>query len=254
MSKLPWLHPDERRKAAELAKKSKGKYTAEQIEEQMRLMGNEVYREKPNTTAVSTGGQQMTDDGMPTFSDGISTVEVPGQANMEIQQFIITNSLDGANYIPGQSPYVASNPALNKPVVTTGATSNNLPTARCANGDLACLSGVGAQQSSVPELTQEMREAIADGANTLSRQAGVIASGATAAAAAASPQVKPIVGAVALGATVVGVGADLAEQVMRPDMNQVFRDQLLLGVPADVLTQRYPLYAPVINEIKESLP
>jgi hypothetical protein len=69
-----------------------------------------------------------------------------------------------------------------------------------------------------------------------------------------SPQVRPITGAVAVGATAIGVAANAVEQVMRPDMNQVFREQLLLGVPAEVLTQRFPHYAPIINEIREALP
>lgn len=77
--------------------------------------------------------------------------------------------------------------------------------------------------------------------------------GATAAASTSSPQIKPIAGAVALGATVVGLGADAVEQTVRPNMQQVIQEQLLLGVPAEVLSQRYPLYAPIINEIKEGL-
>ncbi len=119
--------------------------------------------------------------------------------------------------------------------------------------DLACRSGVGAQQSSIPQMTQAAREAIADGAETTSRQAGVIGAAATAATAAASPPVKPITGAVAVGATVIGVGADVVEQVARPDLKQVFQEQLLLGVPAEILVKKYPLYAPLINELKEVL-
>jgi len=260
------LHPSERRLAKELAAKAKASglvkadgsaYTAEDIEEQMRLMGNQAFNAAPNTTDVQTTHQGIVnsiaqDPGMPRLTDGRVAVEILGQANMALQQFIIGNSLEGANHIPGQSPYVASNPALNKPVITTGPSQNNLPTARCADGDVVCLSGVGAQQNA--PLTQEAREAIANTAASTSRQAGVVAAGATAVAASSSPPIKPIAGSVAVGATVIGVVADGVEQVMRPDMNQVFRDQLLLGVPADVLTQRYPLYAPVINAIKESLP
>ena len=51
-------------------------------------------------------------------------------------------------------------------------------------------------------------------------QAGVVAAGATAATQAVSPQFKPIPSAVAVGATVIGVGADVVEQVVRPDLGQ----------------------------------
>ena len=102
-------------------------------------------------------------------------------------------------------------------------------------------------------MTQAARHAIADGASTTSRQAGVIGAAATAATAAASPPVKPITGALAVGATVIGVAADVVEHVARPDAKQVFKEQLLLGVPAEVLIQRYPQLAPLLNEVKEAL-
>ena len=184
---------------------------------------------------------------MPKAVDGRVVVEVPGTYNAEIQAFIIDNTKEGAGYIPGVSPYSgsradASAPAQGLPVTNT--------TVRCANGDLACVSGVGAQQSSLPELTDATRNAIADGAAATSRAAGVVAAGATAAAASASPQAKPIVGA---GAAVIGGGADVVEQVVRPNVEQVIREQLLLGVPAEVLTRKFPLYALLINEVVESM-
>jgi hypothetical protein len=58
---------------------------------------------------------------------------------------------------------------------------------------------------------------------------------------------------VAVGATVIGVGADAVEQLVRPNAEQVFKEQLLLGVPAEVLTQRFPQFAPLINELKEAI-
>ena len=106
-------------------------------------------------------------------------------------------------------------------------------TATCANNDLACKSGVGAQQSTMPQLTQAAREAIAEGASSTSRQAGVIGAAATAATAAASPPVKPITGSVAIGATVIGVAADAVEQVVRPDVEKIIKEQILLGIPAN---------------------
>ena len=123
-------------------------------------------------------------------------------------------------------------------------------TANCANNDLACRSGVGVQQNA--PLTQQTREAIADGASTLSRQAGVVAAGATAATQAVSPQFKPIPSAVAVGATVIGVGADVVEQVVRPDLGQtvvngsgIFLQRLVESTPTGRLT------LPITNEVIE---
>jgi hypothetical protein len=251
------LHPTEVQKAKELAAKSGGKYKQSEIEEQMRLMGNAVTKEQPNTTTVlpTAAAVQKSyndDPNMPRTAQGPVVVEVPGQANPELQAWIISNTTQGVGYIPGASPYSASNAGLNRPT-TTNTPSTAPVTAACANNDLACRSGVGAQQSSIPQMTQAARVAIADGAETTSRQAGVIGAAATAATAAASPPVKPITGAVAVGATVIGVAADVVEQVARPDAKQVFKEQLLLGVPAEVLIQRYPQLAPLINEVKEAL-
>jgi filamentous hemagglutinin len=248
------LHPSERQLARELASKSGGKYTAEQIEEQMRLMGNLAFGQAPNTTGVLTTPEAIAsninqDPAMPKTSDGRVVVEIPGQANADIQQFIIGNSTNGANYIPGVSPYVGSR--TNGPSASFGTTAPDTTTARCANGDLACISGVGQQQNA--PLTQQAKEAIADGIASTSRAAGVVAAGATAVGASASPQIKPIAGAVAVGATAIGTAADAIEQVVRPDMEQVIREQLIFGTPADVLIRRYPLYAPLINEVKEAL-
>ena len=248
------LHASERALAQELASRSNGHYTAAQIEEQMRLMGNTAFNEVPNQSAVATNAEAIAtlndqDPGMPQATDGKTAVEIPGQANTALQQFIISNTTEAASYIPGVSPYVASNFSLNKPATTN--TPAPMATAACANGDFSCISGVGVQQNA--PLSQQARDAIAATAAAASRQAGVVAAGATAAAAAGSPQVKPIAGAVAVGATAIGLGADAVEQLMHPDIKRVFRDQLLLGVPADVLTQRYPLFAPIINEIKEAL-
>ena len=81
----------------------------------------------------------------------------------------------------------------------------------------------------------------------------MIGSGATAATAVVPPALKPVTGAVAVGATAIGVTADVVEQVARPDVKQIIHEQVLLGMPADVLIRKYPLYAPLINELKEKL-
>jgi filamentous hemagglutinin len=251
------LHPTEVQKAKELAAKSEGRYTQAQIEEQMRLMGNEVTREQANTITVLTNKEAIVssyenDPGMPRTAQGAVVVEVPGQANAALQSWIIGNTRDSARYIPGVSPYVASNLALDKPMTSSGPSQNTLPTARCANADLACLSGVGAQQSSTPELTQAAREAIASTSASTSRQMGVVAAGATAIAAGSAPPLKPIAGSVAVGATAIGIAAAAVEQVVRPNAGQTL---VTLGgtVLLEQASTRVPGAALITNEIIEAL-
>ncbi len=247
------LHPTERQLAKELARKSGGKYTAEQIEEQMRLMGNRAHHAQPNTTEVLTDTNAIVDNlekdpGMPKTSDGRTVVEIPGQANADIQRFIIGNTTDNADYIPGVSPYVsskASSQSLQSGLATTTAT------ARCANGDLACISGVGVQQSSVGELSDATRNAIANGAASTGRMAGVVAAGATAAAASASPAAKPVLSAVAVGATAIGVAADATEQAVRPSVGQALHDAMLTSFQ-EWVDRKIPGVAPVTNEAVEA--
>ena len=246
------LHLHEVQKAKELAAKSGGKYTQKQIEEQMRLMGNDATGEKPNTTAILVGGEAVrnslsADPSMPKTIQGEVAVEIPGQANMALQQYIQANTKD--MWIPGASPYTSSDPAKNDPVYTHQGP--DLATSQCANGNMACASGVGVQQNA--PLSQQTKEAIADGASNISRQAGVIGAGATAATTVVPPAIKPITGSVAIGATAIGVAADTLEQMARPDAEKIIKEQILLGIPADALAKKYPLYAPLINEIKEAM-
>jgi filamentous hemagglutinin len=251
------LHPTEVQKAKDLAAKSGGKYTQAQIEEQMRLMGNAATSEQPNTTTVLTNTDAIVnslnnDPSMPKTVQGPVAVELPGQANSELQNWIISNTTQGSGYIPGQSPYINSNAALNGPKLSN--TPNTSPmTAACGNNDLACKSGVGVQQSSIPELTQAAREGIADTAAGVSRQAGIVGAAATAAAASVPPQAKPIPRAVAVGATVIGVAADAVEQVVRPDVGQTIIN--LAGTGLQEAVNNNPVgkvVAPFTNEIVEA--
>jgi hypothetical protein len=246
------LHPTERQLARELARESGGRYAVEQIEEQMRLMGNRVHHAQPNTTEVLTDTTAIVDNlendpGMPKTNDGRTVVEIPGQADADIQRFIIGNTADNADYIPGVSPYMSSK--ANGQLLQSGSTATTA-TARCANGALACISGVGVQQSSLPELGDAARNAIADGAASTSRAAGIVAAGATAAAAQGGVYGRPAT-AVAAIATLLGYSADTLEQLARPDPKKFFFEQIAIGVPVEILTQRFPLYAPAINEMAE---
>ncbi|PUE12944.1 hemagglutinin repeat-containing protein [Limnohabitans sp. T6-20] len=248
------LHSTEVQKAKELAAKSGGKYKQSEIEEQMRLMGNTATAELSNTTTVLTNTDAIVnslnnDPSMPKIAQGNVVVEVPGKANPELQNWIISNTTQGADYIPGQSPYINSNAALNGPKLTTDV-KVNAPTAAVANNDVAGKSGVGVQQNA--PLTQQARETIADAASDVSRQAGVIGAAATAATGAASPQIKPLTGSVAVGATVIGVAADVIEQVARPDLGVTTTNTA--GTIVQTAVERIPgskAVTPITNELIE---
>lgn len=73
------LHPEE----TKLAAKSEGKYSTEQIQEQMRLMGNAALGQPVNKTKVLTTPEAIAknitqDPAMPKATDGKTVVEVPG--------------------------------------------------------------------------------------------------------------------------------------------------------------------------------
>ncbi|PZO13554.1 MAG: hypothetical protein DCF26_16720 [Burkholderiales bacterium] len=172
--------------------------------------------------------------------------DIPGQVNIAERQYITGDSTNGANYIPGQTPYVGSK--ADSPSQTYGLTVP-ATTARCANGDLACISGVGAQQSSLPTMSDGARNAIADGAEATSRTAGVIAAGATAVAAQGGPYGKPAQ-AIAAGATVIGAAADGINQSVRPDLGKTINDSLAM-ILQERIDARVPIAAPLTNELME---
>ncbi|MBA3594585.1 MAG: hypothetical protein H0W47_12425, partial [Polaromonas sp.] len=235
------LHPTDKQLAASLA--AKGKYTKEQIEEQMRLMGNIAYGELPNSLAVLTdsksiGNNIAQDPGMPKAVDGKVVIEVPGQANMEIQQYIIANSKEGAGYIPGFSPYLASNPALNAPITTNVPPLSGSVTAACANNDLACRSGVGVQQS-VP-MTAAQQQAVGNYFGNMSTQYQRMAALATATGN------TPIVLSFEIAAGVTG----LLEQAFKPSAGKVAVDSAL-DVAADRFSQRTGIPRAIVFEVVE---
>lgn len=217
----------------------------------MRLMGNDSSGEKPNTTAILVGGEAVrnsvsADPSMPKIIQGEVAVEIPGQANTTLQQYIQANTEN--MWIPGTSPYTSSDPSKNDAVYSNKGP--DLATSSCANGDMACASGVGQQQNA--PLSQQTKDAIADGASNVSRQAGVIGAGATAATAVAPPQIKPITGAIATGATVIGVGADAVEQLVRPDAGQAVTNAA--GIIITTAVEQVPggkAVSPITNELIE---
>jgi hypothetical protein len=92
------LHPDERRKAAELARKSGGKYTAEQIEDAMRNAGNRELGEDITAGMIVRNAEDFYDDGARfNAGTGVAVQELPngGRVDPDLAAFIAQNTGGG---------------------------------------------------------------------------------------------------------------------------------------------------------------
>ena len=239
------LHPSERQRAAAMAASSNGKYTKEQIEEQMRLMGNLTFGVGSNKVEVMKGIDAISanltlDPGMPKVVYGPVVMEVAGQANMAIQQFIIANTKDGAGYIPDVSPYSLSNPATNLPAKTNIPPAPTNVTARCANGDTKCITGVGVQQS-VP-MSPAQQQAAGEYFGNISTQYQRAAALATVTGNA------PVVLSFEIAAGVTG----LLEQAFKPSMGKVLVDSTI-DIAAVAYSRATGVPIAVINEVVERI-
>ncbi len=238
------LHQVERTLAAQLVAKSGGKFTAQQVEEQMRLMGNVAYGELPNTITVLTNlpaiSNSITQDpGLPKATDGKTVIEVAGQANTDIQRYIIANSKEVAGTIPGVSPYVVSNVNLNLPITSNAASQAGNVTAACANLDIACRSGVGVQQS-VPILPAQ-QQAAGQYFGNMSTQYQRMAVLATASGNA------PVVLSFEIASGVTAI----LEQAFTPSAGKVVVDAAVLDVAADAFSRRSGIPRAIVFEVVE---
>jgi hypothetical protein len=95
---------------------------------------------------------------MPLIIDGNVAIEKLGNINIEIQKYILENTLSDAGWIPGASPYTASNNNSTNNIVNGSVI--NKSAVNCANLHLTCISGVGAQQGK--PFTLEERKALGE--------------------------------------------------------------------------------------------
>ena len=111
---------------------------------------------------------------------------------------------------------------------------------------------VASQEIKSVPISSQTSEAVAHSAFNISRQAGVVAAGAVAVTSQVGPYGQPAK-AVAVGATVIGLGADAVEQIARPNTGQVIVNSTSLIV--QTLTERLPyggVVTPITNEILEA--
>ena len=244
------LHPDEKTLAKQLAVKSDGKYTVDQVEDAMRAANNKALGEGVDAGAiVDVNGDTGTvyDDGAKwsvVWKDGKQQLvqQIPSNISPDLMTYIAQNS--GGNY--GWSP--TENMAFN--MNNSSGIFNPIAKANC----------VGAQCSVVrvnPPLPT--RDQMADVAGYTATQSGRFAAAANAYATflAGNPNLASQAGAatqisMAWTATLIGFGASTFEQLLRPNVGQMTIDSLTSLATKPVI-DRFPLIGPIINEGVESL-
>ncbi|WP_373453253.1 hemagglutinin repeat-containing protein [Burkholderia sp. AU33647] len=221
------LHPDERALAKELAKRSDGKYTLEQIEDQMRIMSGSIVGDRELGTPDTLVGQMPTDSGARwqyagTTDDGKPILtQITVQPSSELQSFILKNSGAAQDGVPN---------------ITYDQTGKN--------GSSVKLTGPFTKFDTSD--ANSMRNTTADATSVVSTNAARF--GATVAAMAAIP--SPYSGglsAAAYAATVAGFFADALGQIVKPDVGQ-YTVSGIAGLIAGNLSDRVPGFGPAINE------
>ncbi|OXI21286.1 hemagglutinin repeat-containing protein [Burkholderia sp. AU15512] len=221
------LHPDERVLAKQLAAKSGGKYTLEQIEDQMRIMSGSIAGDRELGTPDTLVGQMPTDSGARwqyagTTDDGKPILtQITVQPNSELQSFILRNSGEEQGGVPNitydQTGKDGSGIKLTGPFTKFDKSDAN-----------------------------SMRNTTADATSIFSTN--VARFGAAVAAMAAIP--SPYSGGLsvaAYAATVAGFYADALGQIVKPDVGQ-YTVSGITGLIAGNLSDRAPGFGPAINE------
>jgi hypothetical protein len=248
------LHPTERQLARQLARKSQGKYSVEQIENALRNSGHSGRGETVVTgmlvpldgsgTPIIDGGAEFIRGG-----DGKTRVQVlpnNGQVDPSLAAFIQANT--GGT----QSPYAWLDSQLGKGQLPPPTSTNSSGPRPAANGCVTaeCAAGVSGNRSGLRD-PEAIRNDIADFAGATSRVAGVVSSTSTAVAVySPEPGTKSTAAAVAGVSTAVGFVADIVEQAARPDVGRGLND-LMAATLQEQLDRKLPIAAPLTNEALE---
>lgn len=227
------LHQDsaakEKTLAKELADKSGGKYTQEQIEDRMRIMGGTIGGDRESGAPATLIGQMPTDSGAKwqyagTTDDGkpILTQIMP-QANAELQNYILAN----AGSMPaGDVPNIVYDQTgkMGFSIDVTG------PFTKFDQSDAGY-----------------MRNTVADVSSAASTNAGRF-SAATAALAQLPSPYSPALSSASFAGTVAGIVADGIGQLAKPNGAQyVFNG--FTAINSGYASSKWPLWTPAINEV-----
>lgn len=248
------LDTEERKRAADLAKKSGGRYTQEEIENALRNAGNRELGEDIASGMTAKSNDEVYDPGAVwragELGSGAIVQELPNQGRVDPELAAFIQAHTGGS----TTPYYWGDVQLGKVQPPTSNPNAHLNTLQPnAKGQITAEAAAGLLPVRNPVRDiEDIRHDVADGAAVVGRGAGIVEAGSTAAAVIPGAH-QP--GAVATAVTAAGVGfaANVLEQIARPDQKQFFINQILIGVPADQLMKRYPMFAPVINEAAEAI-
>ena len=171
-----------------------------------------------------------------------------GNVDPSLASFIQTNT-GGSSSAYTWSGYQVGNGTVT-PTDPNAAVKMNVPAGSiCLTAE--CAAGISPVANPIRNAA-DIQNDIANGASTVSRGAVIVGGAATTAAEIPGPH-QPLAAETAITAAGVGFAADVVEQIVRPDPQKYFKEQLLIGIPANVLTEKFPLYAPFINEVAEKI-
>ncbi|MDS0796668.1 hemagglutinin repeat-containing protein [Burkholderia pseudomultivorans] len=226
------LHEDSKAKeqtlAKQLAEKSKGRYTQEQIEDQMRIMGGSIGGDRESGAPATLVGTMPTDSGARwqyagTTADGKQILtQIAVEPNSELQRYIVANSAwaqsDVPNIMYDQTGKSGSSFTLTGPFTKFDQSDANY-----------------------------LKNTTADAASAVSSNAGRL--GATAATGAALPTpLAPAFETIAFGSTVAGWTADFVAQMARPDPGAYVAGSFV-DVTLGGIANKYPLAGTFFTEL-----
>ncbi|GMG92285.1 hemolysin [Cupriavidus metallidurans] len=245
------LHPDEKMLAQKMAAKSNGKYTAEQIEAQMRLSNvvdmNGTVLEYGTPDQIDAVTTKPTDTGVQwTSITGTTQIrEIQAQPDAGFIAYIQAQR----RTMQGDVPYTSRMDFSNVPKVSYSP--GLLSTAKCGGGQTDCAAGLPTPYSA--EEVARRRVQVADAASNFGTQTGRLGAAAGAIAASSpNPVVSTTAGTISFVSTVASVIAGGVEQLARPDVGQ-YLGEGALGATGYFLGERYPMAGPVINEFGEGI-
>ncbi|CAB3809551.1 hypothetical protein LMG28614_07064 [Paraburkholderia ultramafica] len=227
------LDPKEKTLAQQLADASGGKYTAAQIEDQMRQMDMSVNGTTTSGASATLVGQAPTDSGArwmsaPATANGQPVLtQILAPSDSALQSYILANY---NSVSPGQVPSEFTYPS------SSAGSSINVtgPFTSFDQSDL-----------------NFMRNTTASASSMISSNAGRFGA-ATAAAASVPTPYSPALATASYVATVVGFGADAIGQAVKPDVGQ-YSVSGVTNLISGSLSDRYPGLAPAINETSNAV-
>ena len=254
-----FLSSNEIKQAQEWAKKSGGRYTPAQIMDALRWATNKQTGKKWNDDTKKHLANLKDYMGAETSDAQVGYVGVTDENGLVLQQVM--------SKVPQPTPeIIAFLKAVSKNQYDWDTTSMNVPRAQApatlkvdtkgtfvpaSNGCLTaeCAANVARNNDGRLRDSGDVRKDVVKGAEGVSRTAGVVGSAATVAAATPGPH-QPEAAALALTATGVGLVADGVVQALEPNVGGQAQ-QTVLTIIQNNVDRKYPLAAPVTNEVIE---